>query len=124
MRAFLCCSVVALLGFAAPFHPPPTDAAGCSQTEVGNVRRQDSRGLTLSVITGYEEQPRVSVFGWGPKLFGKNVKCAISRREIRFDRTADGSRDLIIGDAPTQTYCEDDAAITIKDLKRVQQICH
>jgi|GEM_PF-6792464 len=122
MRRILCYSAVALLGLstAAPFHPPSAarEGAACNQSEVGEVKKRDSRGLTLKVITACKQEPRISFLGI---RFG--VKCTPVRKEVHFDQTADGSRYYTANPVANGKCCEGTAQLPIRGRQQVQQRC-
>jgi hypothetical protein len=123
MRTFLCFLVIALLGGSAaqPSPPPvPQGRVTCGQSEVGHVESADSRGLKLSVVTSCKVAKR---FRFAP-AWGVNLKCDVSRKEIRFERRADGSRDYVrLGSVPDQPCCSGAVQVTNKNLEQVQQVC-
>lgn len=128
MKMFLCCSVLALLGFlaaASPRHAPaPRETSDCGQTEVGEVRNPNSRGLKLRVVTSCKEKPRGCLFGWCPGLGGLNLKCDVKRKEIKFDTTADGSKYYErLGRVPDRKCCDGEVAVTVENLEQVRQVC-
>lgn len=124
MRTFLILSLLVLLGGsgARPPQPPPAPQGrvACGQSEVGHVQSADSRGLKLSVITSCKPAKRIRFF----PAWEKNLKCDVSYKEVRFDRTADGSRDYVrLRRMPDRVCCSGTAQVTSKDLEQVQQLC-
>lgn len=127
MKTLICCSVVALVTLlaAAPPNPAPREKSDCGQTEVGEVREPNSRGLKLMVVTSCEQKPRGCLFGWCPGLGGLNAKCDVSRKEIKFDTTADGTKYYErLGNVADRKCCDGEAAVMVRNLERVRQVCH
>lgn len=126
MKTLLCCSVVALVTLfaASPPSPAPREKSDCGQTEVGEVSEANSRGLKLKVVASCEEKSRGCLFGWCPGLGGMNVKCDVSRKEIKFETTADGNKSYKrLGSVADRKCCDGEAAVMVRNLERVQQVC-
>lgn len=120
MRKLLFLSLLTVLGVSAASPappPPPGQGTACGQTEVGVKKREDARGLTLSVVTSCDETKRTRWFFAVPFI---NTKCDVLTRNVRFERTPDGKRDVrVIGRAPAQNCCGG----TVDGLIQVEQVC-
>lgn len=106
--------------------PAPAQDIQCGQSAVGVIKKEDSRGLALEVVNSCRKKPRGGLFGFAPELGGLNVRCAIYRKTVRFDRSADGSKNYnVIGNVPDRICCEDmnEKKRVITGLVQVQQSC-